>query len=271
MTKAASEKHKPADHAPRDRQNRRSLEAIAAEVRGLQRTNVFAIGDLLIEARESCDHGEWLPWLQEEFNWSADTAERYMKVARLGTKYRNLRNLHLGKTTFYALTKEEDEKELPAIIEALAKVATSQQLRPAEAEEVIKRARMRAGGGASDHNGSATGDVAGVDVLGVDDGLIGDANNGVGVNGKSRKSRPRSRSAKPDPTLDQSEHIIRTGIVQVKVMIEKMLGAKPGDVEHELRVFKSVRYCLNEMEEARPRTFPARFQGESGGNLPKET
>ena len=53
--------------------NRRALDTIADEIHTLQRTNVFAIGDLLIEAHESCDHGEWGDWLSEEFDWSADS------------------------------------------------------------------------------------------------------------------------------------------------------------------------------------------------------
>jgi Protein of unknown function (DUF3102) len=38
-------------------------------------------GDALIRAKEQVKHGEWLPWLKS-CDLSADTAERYMKLAR---------------------------------------------------------------------------------------------------------------------------------------------------------------------------------------------
>jgi DUF3102 family protein len=123
--------------------NRRSLDSIAGDIHKLQRSNVFAVGDLLLEAKDGCDHGEWGLWLQIEFDWSADTAERYMKVARLGTKFRNLRNLRLAKTTLYSLAEEDDEELLAAIIDALGKCATEAQLKAADADEVILRVQLR--------------------------------------------------------------------------------------------------------------------------------
>jgi hypothetical protein len=139
VTSTVSQKHRSTEHALLPN---RSLDTIASEVHALEGSNVFAIGDLLIEACESCGHGKWLPWVQKEFAWSADTAERYVKVARLGTKFRKLRNLQLGKTTLYTLANEAEDK-LPAIVEDLVAVATTQHLKPADAEEIIKVARLR--------------------------------------------------------------------------------------------------------------------------------
>jgi hypothetical protein len=125
--------------------NRRSLDEIASEIHKRQRDDVFAVGDLLLEAKDGCEHGEFLEWLYEEFEYSEDSAERYMKVARLGTKFRSLRNLKLPKVTLYVLA-DLDKKEpdaLPAIIKALEKEATKKRLKPAEAEDVIELARLR--------------------------------------------------------------------------------------------------------------------------------
>ena len=81
------------------KKNTRSLEKIADDIHKIERTNVFDVGDLLIEAKAQCEHGDWIPWLDAEFDWSVDTAENYMRVAELGAKFRNLRNLKLGRTT----------------------------------------------------------------------------------------------------------------------------------------------------------------------------
>jgi hypothetical protein len=39
-------------------------------------------GDLLIEAKQQLDHGQWLPWLAESVEISERTARRYMRLAR---------------------------------------------------------------------------------------------------------------------------------------------------------------------------------------------
>jgi hypothetical protein len=61
-----------------------------------------------------------------------------MNVARLGAKFRNFRNLKLGKTTLYQLANHQPEDELPAIIKELAKHATKKRLPPRNAERVIE-------------------------------------------------------------------------------------------------------------------------------------
>jgi hypothetical protein len=124
------------------KKNTRSLDVIAGEINRIDRDRIFNVGDLLLEARGACEHGKWGEWLIDEFGWfSPDTAERYMAVARLAAKFRNLRNLQLAKTTFYDLAeraKYPDAKaDLPAIINELAKHATSKRLNMADAEYFI--------------------------------------------------------------------------------------------------------------------------------------
>jgi hypothetical protein len=126
--------------------NVRSLDTIANEIHRIARASVFEIGDLLVEAKATCEHGEWGAWLDEEFAWSDDTAERYMAVSQLATKFRNLRNLKLAKTTLYDLVDEE-EGDIPAIIDELAKHATKKRLKAEDAGRIIAigRARVRHG------------------------------------------------------------------------------------------------------------------------------
>src|SRR3954447_561916 len=101
--------------------NTRPLDTIADHIHKLERKNVFEIGDLLLEARSQCEHGEWMEWLKQ-FGWSWDTAARYAGVAELGAKFRKLRNLRVPTTILYGLVGRGDE--LPSIIDELSKRAT---------------------------------------------------------------------------------------------------------------------------------------------------
>jgi len=116
------------------RKNVRPLETIAVDIHRLERGNIFDLGDLLLEAKSQCKHGDWLKWLNSEFDWSVDTAERYMAVATLTARFRTVRNLKVAAKTLYDLV-DQDEEDLPAIVEELAKHAS---LRPGDAQRVIK-------------------------------------------------------------------------------------------------------------------------------------
>jgi Protein of unknown function (DUF3102) len=128
------------------RKNVRSLDTIAVNIHQLARGNIIDIGDLLLEAKSQCEHGDWLNWLRGEFDWSVDTAERYMRVAALNAKFRSLRNLKLAVTTLYELADHEEAEQgipedrlnLPAIIDELAKHASKTRLSPRDARRVIK-------------------------------------------------------------------------------------------------------------------------------------
>lgn len=39
-------------------------------------------GELLLNAKEQVEHGEWLPWLKGNFSWSIRLAENYMRLAK---------------------------------------------------------------------------------------------------------------------------------------------------------------------------------------------
>lgn len=62
----------------------RTREEITASVRIHMRSmvnNALEIGMDLVEMKEACQHGEWLPWLKE-IGLSASTAANYMRIAR---------------------------------------------------------------------------------------------------------------------------------------------------------------------------------------------
>ena len=61
------------------------LEKLADEIRTLQKQEaegIIASGLKLKEARSELNHGEWGPWLEENFGWDRTTAYRRMLVAK---------------------------------------------------------------------------------------------------------------------------------------------------------------------------------------------
>jgi Protein of unknown function (DUF3102) len=49
---------------------------------GTARICIIEVGRELIAAKAEVAHGDWLPWLDQEFGWSEDTAQNYMRIAR---------------------------------------------------------------------------------------------------------------------------------------------------------------------------------------------
>jgi hypothetical protein len=122
----------------------KSLDAIAVEINQLTRRNIIDIGELLLEAKDQCEHGDWLDWLDSEFDWSPTTADRYMKAATLSSKFPILKNLNIAATTIYALAdREDDDQDLSAIIDELAIHATAKKLRACDAERIIEEIEQR--------------------------------------------------------------------------------------------------------------------------------
>jgi hypothetical protein len=111
--------------------NRRPLKTIAAEIRTkLKReaVDVIEIGALLAEAREQLKHGEWLPWIEAEFDLSARTATRYLNVhdfARAQPKSAKMSDLKLDASALVTLA-ESDWKgvDKQAVKEVLQKAKT---------------------------------------------------------------------------------------------------------------------------------------------------
>lgn len=92
----------------------RSIEVITEEI--LQKKQeagaaILRIGECLMEAKGMLTHGEWLPWLNEQVEFSERTATRFMRLAREWTNRTALSDLGATKAlSLLALPPEEREQ-----------------------------------------------------------------------------------------------------------------------------------------------------------------
>ena len=100
----------------------RTLATIAEEIRARTETiaDVIEIGRLLIEAKGQAEHGEWLPWLEREFDFSDRTAENYMAAHRFAEKFETVSNLKLTLSALYFLARCDRSRWIEAVLTAAA-------------------------------------------------------------------------------------------------------------------------------------------------------
>lgn len=92
----------------------RNIESITAEILQLKQdagNAILGIGQRLIEAKAMLPHGEWLPWLTEQVEFSERTAQSFMRLAREWSNPQALADLGATKAlTLLALPREEREQ-----------------------------------------------------------------------------------------------------------------------------------------------------------------
>jgi hypothetical protein len=118
---------KPKTKAP---QQRTELDRIAAQLRTMLRrdtTSVIEKGKLLLRSREllADEHGQWMPWLAENFDMSYRSAINYCKAAEYvarKSKFATVANFaNLAPTVLYWLAEGHYTAEEEAAILAAAK------------------------------------------------------------------------------------------------------------------------------------------------------
>lgn len=120
----------------------RDIETITAEILDLKQTAgsaILAIGQRLIEAKEMLSDGEWLPWLEEQVEFSPRTAQRFMKLSREWTDATALSYLGATKAlTLLALPPAEREEFLAEehVVDGEVKSVTDMSAR--ELEKAVK-------------------------------------------------------------------------------------------------------------------------------------
>ena len=128
------------------------VQRCTSEIRMLVRRStqdIIDIGRHLIAVKEYLPHGEFLPWIETEFEWSERTAKRFMSVAEaFGTKCRNVTDLDtvsksVTVTDLDAMSRL-DQNALYLLASRTTPVAArSEALKRAESGEVITHAKAK--------------------------------------------------------------------------------------------------------------------------------
>lgn len=94
----------------------RNIEAITSEILRLKQdagNAILGIGQRLLEAKAMLPHGEWIPWLTEQVEFSERQAQRFMKLAQEWANPTALSDLGATKAlALLALPPEERQKFL---------------------------------------------------------------------------------------------------------------------------------------------------------------
>jgi hypothetical protein len=126
----------PVDRTPHD--NFQALNEHAEVIRHLGKriiTDVIEIGRRLVDCRDHhLEHGQWLPWLEKEFGWSRQTADRFIHVFEASGKLPKLSNLEIPISAIYLLTAPN------APPEAYAEVAEQAETGEKVSVETVKQA-----------------------------------------------------------------------------------------------------------------------------------
>jgi hypothetical protein len=95
------------------------------------------------EAKAEVGHGEWLPWLKDEFDWSRQTADRYMAVAIAfqSAHAERFDGLTIDATALYALAAPDVPQG--ARDEAIKRAETGERITREAAQEMVTEAQKR--------------------------------------------------------------------------------------------------------------------------------
>jgi hypothetical protein len=126
----------PFDHPP-------GLPERAERVRNLvstARVCILEIGRELLAAKREVPSGQWLAWLDTEFAWTEDTAQRYMRVARAFQIPHDavFDGLTIDASALYALAAPEVPQA--ARDEAVVRAELGEHVTKAEADRLIASA-----------------------------------------------------------------------------------------------------------------------------------
>ncbi len=131
----------------------RNIETITTEILQMKQdagNAILGIGQRLIEAKSLLPHGEWLPWLTEQVQFSERSAQNFMKLARQWSNPQALADLGATKALMMlALPADERDKFMDKnhIVDGEEKSVidmTSRELEKAirERDEALKAAEV---------------------------------------------------------------------------------------------------------------------------------
>lgn len=100
--------------------------------------DILAIGNYLIEVKEKIGHGQYLRWLEIEFNWSDRQARRYTGTAkRLFGKLDNLSSVNIDRSAYWLLAEAKTSDK--AIEEVLKLAETGEKI----TRTIVKNVRQK--------------------------------------------------------------------------------------------------------------------------------
>ena len=117
----------------------RGLATIVTEVKRTFRddiSNIIKRGELLQQAKDQIEHGGWLRWLEANFNWDEQMAQRAMSVAKFAVKYDTVSALHLSKGVLYGLASGRFPDK---VVKAVLKEAKSSPIKIERLHEVTRK------------------------------------------------------------------------------------------------------------------------------------
>jgi hypothetical protein len=133
-------------NALRERRTNRTLAVIKDELDiALKRetADIIAIGGLLVEARAHLKHGEWYPWLEQNFSLSRQSADRYTGIFRVALKTPNLGDLKIRRSVLYAMFLLPPKRRLsPKAIEIIMEEARTKWVGPARAYQIEREIKL---------------------------------------------------------------------------------------------------------------------------------
>jgi hypothetical protein len=101
--------------------------------------DVIEIGERLTLVRKQCDYGEWLAWLDREFEWTEQHARRLMRTYELSLKSDNLFDLNIPVSGLYLLAAPSTPA--PARQAIIAAAQSGDKITMTRVREVITEVR----------------------------------------------------------------------------------------------------------------------------------
>jgi hypothetical protein len=95
----------------------------------------------LTECKRICGHGNWLPWLEQEFGWTDKTAENFINVYKLASKFENFSNLDLPLSGLYLLAAPSTPES--AKTEVIERATAGEAFPVAKVKRTVERHKGR--------------------------------------------------------------------------------------------------------------------------------
>lgn len=115
----------------------RQLADAAEQINVLSRqttANIVRIGQLLVQAKAQCTHGQWGAWLENEVSYSQATANRFMAVADRFADRAQVQELAISKVYALLAAPEEAVDELAEAAKDLSVRQLQERIRALETE-----------------------------------------------------------------------------------------------------------------------------------------